>query len=94
VLHDNWRTIRDEGMKLLETGDVDAAARRAATAYNDIGFNSFFRTGWKRFCFYLTWYDEPLASATALCPKTVARCTFPDSPPVRRDAASERLSPR
>lgn len=70
MLHDNWQTIRAEGMKLLEGGDVSAATARAASAYNDVGFNSFFRTGWKRF--YLMWYDEPLASAAALCPKTVA----------------------
>ena len=42
---------------------------RAAATYNDIGFNSFFKTGWKRF--YVKWYDEPLPSARALCPKTV-----------------------
>lgn len=65
VLRDNWRTIRDEGTKLLDEGYV-----RAAASYNDWGFNSFFRTGWKRF--YLKWYDDPLASATAMCPKTVA----------------------
>ncbi len=64
VLRDNWQTIRDEGLKLLDEGYVRASAR-----YNDWGFNSFFRTGWKRF--YLKWYDEPLASARAMCPKTV-----------------------
>lgn len=41
---------------------------RAATSYNDLGFNSFFRHGWKRF--YLKWYDEFLPSAKALCPRT------------------------
>jgi beta-hydroxylase len=41
----------------------------AATAHNDLGFNSFFKTGWKRF--YLKWYDAPLPSALAQCPKTV-----------------------
>jgi beta-hydroxylase len=64
VLHDNWETIRDEGMRLLDEGYV-----RAASGFNDVGFNSFFRTGWKRF--YLKWYDEPLPSASKLCPKTV-----------------------
>jgi beta-hydroxylase len=43
---------------------------RTATGYNDLGFNSFFRTGWKRF--YLKWYDDPLPSAERLCPQTVA----------------------
>ena len=40
-----------------------------ATGYNDMGFNSFFRSGWKRF--YLKWYGEELASARAACPRTV-----------------------
>jgi beta-hydroxylase len=64
-LRENWQTIRDEGMALFDEGHI-----RAAASYNDVGFNSFFRTGWKRF--YLKWYDTPLASAQALCPKTVA----------------------
>ena len=63
-LQDNWRTIRDEAMKLFDEGHI-----RAAATYNDLGFNSFFRRGWKRF--YLKWYDAPLPSAQALCPKTV-----------------------
>jgi len=64
-LRENWQTIRDEGLKLFDEGHI-----RAAAAYNDVGFNSFFRTGWKRF--YLKWYDNPLPSARALCPRTVA----------------------
>ena len=36
---------------------------------DDIGFNSFFKRGWKRF--YVKWYDQALPSAQALCPKTV-----------------------
>lgn len=63
-LRANWQTIRDEGLKLFDAGHI-----RAAQKYNDLGFNSFFRTGWKRF--YLKWYDNPLPSARALCPKTV-----------------------
>jgi len=63
-LSDNWETIRDEGMRLFDDGYIRAAAK-----YNDLGFNSFFRTGWKRF--YLKWYDKALPSAEALCPKTV-----------------------
>lgn len=60
-----WQTIRDEAMKVYEQGYVRIALRN-----NDIGFNSFFKRGWKRF--YLKWYDEPLPSAQALCPQTVA----------------------
>jgi beta-hydroxylase len=65
ALRENWRTIRDEASPLLDEGQI-----RAARKYNDLGFNSLFRTGWKRF--YVKWYDEPLPSAKALCPKTVA----------------------
>lgn len=64
LLRNNWQTIRDEGLKLFDEGHIRAAAK-----YNDLGFNSFFRTGWKRF--YLKWYDNPLPSARTLCPKTV-----------------------
>jgi len=63
-LQDNWRMIREEALKLFEDGHI-----RAAAGYNDLGFNSFFRRGWKRF--YLKWYDAPLESAMALCPRTV-----------------------
>ncbi len=65
LLTDNWRTIRDEGMALIDQGKVGVA-----TGHNDIGFHTFFRLGWKRF--YLKWYEEPPASAKALCPRTVA----------------------
>src|SRR5208283_964811 len=64
-LIDNWQQIRAEGLRLLDDGFV-----RAAEGYNDLGFNSFFRTGWKRF--YLKWYDDPLPSAERMCPQTVA----------------------
>jgi len=63
-LADNWQTIREEALQLSDEGRI-----RAAATYNDLGFNSFFKTGWKRF--YVKWYDEPLPSAKALCPKTV-----------------------
>jgi len=59
-----WHTIRDEGAQLLEQEMIRASAK-----YNDVGFNSFFRTGWKRF--YLKWYDDFLPSAKERCPKTV-----------------------
>ncbi|HEX2013539.1 MAG TPA: aspartyl/asparaginyl beta-hydroxylase domain-containing protein [Roseateles sp.] len=64
LLQQNWQTIRAEALKLNDEGQI-----KAASTHNDIGFNSFFRTGWKRF--YLKWYGEDLASAKALCPKTV-----------------------
>jgi beta-hydroxylase len=43
-IQDNWETVRQEALSLQEVGSITAA-----TGYNDIGFNSFFRTGWKRF---------------------------------------------
>jgi len=64
VLRDNWQVIREEAQHLFAQGAI-----KAADKYNDWGFNSFFRTGWKRF--YLTWYGAPLPSALANCPKTV-----------------------
>uniref|UniRef100_A0A0U1PAL2 Aspartyl beta-hydroxylase n=1 Tax=Mizugakiibacter sediminis TaxID=1475481 RepID=A0A0U1PAL2_9GAMM len=64
VLKANWQTIRDEALRLSDAGFIRAAAKN-----NDASFNSFFKEGWKRF--YLKWYDEPLPSARALCPKTV-----------------------
>jgi len=64
-LRDNWQSVRAEALSLFDQGRI-----KAADSYNDFGFNSFFRTGWKRF--YLKWYDEPLPSAKAMCPQTVA----------------------
>ncbi len=64
-LTDNWQMLREEALHLFDEGHI-----RAAAGYNDLGFNSFFRRGWKRF--YVKWYDTPLPSAQALCPKTVA----------------------
>ncbi len=64
VLRDNWQMIREEALQLFAQGQI-----KAADKYNDWGFNSFFRTGWKRF--YLKWYEEALPSALANCPKTV-----------------------
>ena len=63
-LREHWSTIRDEALQLDDEGRI-----RAAATYNDLGFNSFFRTGWKRF--YLKWYADDLPSARAMCPRTV-----------------------
>jgi beta-hydroxylase len=64
-LAEHWREIRDEALRLDDDGFI-----RAAATYNDAGFNSFFRTGWKRF--YLKWYGVKLPSAEAMCPRTMA----------------------
>ncbi len=65
LLRDHWQTIRDEAYHLYKEGYITARE-----SYDDIGFNSFFRRGWKRF--YLKWYQNPLPSAEELCPKTIA----------------------
>jgi len=83
-LRENWQTIRDEALRLTEEGYV-----RAALDNNDIGFNSFFKRGWKRF--YVKWYDQPLPSANALCPKTVA---ILEAVPSVNGAMFALLSPR
>lgn len=62
-LQQHWQTIRDEALRLFDEGYI-----RSASTYNDLGFNSFFRSGWKRF--YLKWYDDFLPSARNLCPHT------------------------
>lgn len=64
TLDANWEVIREEAMRL-----ADAQRIRAAEENNDAGFNSFFRSGWKRF--YLKWYDAQHPSANELCPNTV-----------------------
>ncbi|MDO3388614.1 aspartyl/asparaginyl beta-hydroxylase domain-containing protein [Gilvimarinus sp. SDUM040013] len=63
LLQDNWQVIREEALGLHEQSEI-----KASKDLDDLGFNSFFRTGWKRF--YLSWYGDPVASARALCPKT------------------------
>lgn len=63
ILKDNWTVIRDEARALNEKGAI-----KASDDLDDIGFNSFFKTGWTRF--YLKWYGSSLNSAKTLCPKT------------------------
>lgn len=95
VLKANWQVIRDEALRLNDEGFI-----RAAAGYNDIGFNSFFRTGWKRF--YLSWYGKDLESAQRLCPQTVAllksiptikAAMFASLPPARSSCATATRTP-
>lgn len=65
LLEDNWQEIREEALQLVALSHI-----KAPNANNDIGFNSFFKYGWKRF--YLKWYDASHPSALELCPKTIA----------------------
>lgn len=62
-LQAHWREIREEGLALMRQGQI-----KRSEQFNDVGFNSFFKTGWKRF--YLKWYGEHHPSAMKLCPRT------------------------
>src|ERR1700739_3253055 len=64
ALRDNWQTIRDEALQLEREELI-----KGSDKYNDAGFNSFFRRGWKRF--YLKWDDDFHESAKKYCPQTV-----------------------
>jgi beta-hydroxylase len=63
ALKSNWEVIRDEALQLEREELI-----KGSSQYNDVGFNSFFRRGWKRF--YLKWYDDFHPSAKKYCPKT------------------------
>jgi len=63
VLTTHWQEIREEAARLNDEGFI-----RSAAGYTDMGFNSFFRTGWKRF--YLKWYGVQMPSAQRMCPRT------------------------
>ncbi|WP_419836031.1 aspartyl/asparaginyl beta-hydroxylase domain-containing protein [Endozoicomonas atrinae] len=64
MLDANWEVIRDEALMLYKQQHI-----KSSDKLNDIGFNSFFKSGWKRF--YLKWYGDELPSAATLCPATV-----------------------
>jgi beta-hydroxylase len=64
LLEKNWQEIREEALRLASSSHI-----KASDSHNDIGFNSFFKYGWKRF--YLKWYDASHPSALELCPKTI-----------------------
>ena len=72
IFEDNWETIKQEALALNENSHI-----RASNKLNDVGFNSFFKTGWKRF--YLKWYETALPSASDLCPETVKLIESVDS---------------
>lgn len=56
-----WEDIRDEALTLQHH-------IKRSEKLDDLGFNSFFSRGWKRF--YLKWYGESHESARQLCPVT------------------------
>ena len=63
ILEENWEVIREEALAMRNGGSI-----KASSQFNDVGFNSFFKSGWKRF--YLKWYGESHPSAMKLCPRT------------------------
>jgi beta-hydroxylase len=65
LLEDNWMIIREEALNLSRLSHI-----KAPENHNDIGFNSFFKHGWKRF--YLKWYASCHPSAQIHCPNTVS----------------------
>ena len=83
ILRENWETLRDEAVALHEAGAI-----QGRETYDDAGFNSFFRRGWKRF--YLKWYGDPHPSAVELCPRTLALL---ERTPRIQAAAFVRLGP-
>ena len=44
ILEDNWEVIRDEALALAKAEHI-----KASDNYDDLAFNSFFRTGWTCF---------------------------------------------
>jgi beta-hydroxylase len=65
ILRRHAGTIREEGLALM----AHARIRRPDQG-DDAGFNSFAKSGWKRF--YLKWYGDAHPSALRLCPRTTA----------------------
>ncbi len=62
---ENWQIIKEEALELEKSQVI-----KGSDKYDDIGFNSFFRRGWKRF--YLKWYSKDFhPSALDKCPKTI-----------------------
>ena len=64
-VREQWPMILSEGKNLISGGQI-----KQSDKFDDAGFNSFFKTGWKRF--YLKWYNDAHPSAEQFCPKTVA----------------------
>lgn len=64
IFEEHWEEIRDEALALHEKTHI-----KASNDLDDLGFNSFFKAGWKRF--YLKWYGANLPSANQLCPRTI-----------------------
>ncbi len=66
---DNWKSIKQEGLSLLNNKFFDKTTNAKSSSYYDLGFRTFYKYGWSKF--YLTWYGHTHFSAKKLCPKTV-----------------------
>jgi len=64
LLDEHWEEIRDEALNLARSGSI-----KKSDKFDDLGFNSFFKTGWSRF--YLMWYGQDHLSAALTCPATL-----------------------
>lgn len=64
ILKENWEVIKEEALELIKNDYI-----KTSNTYNDVGFNSFFKKGWKRF--YIKWYGDYHPSAKEVCPKTI-----------------------
>lgn len=67
-LQANWRQIREEAVNLQKNMQIKAAANN-----DDAGFNSFFKTGWKRF--YLKWYGAATPPRWICAPRPRPWCS-------------------
>lgn len=63
VLREHADVIRAEGLALMAHAKMKSPDQK-----DDAGFNSFAKSGWKRF--YLKWYGDAHPSAERLCPRT------------------------
>ena len=63
VLRAHADVIRQEGQALMAHSRMKSPDQK-----DDAGFNSFAKSGWKRF--YLKWYGDAHPSAQRLCPRT------------------------
>lgn len=83
LLQQNWEKIKEEALALESDNGIVATQ-----GYDDAGFNSFFRTGWKRF--HLKWYGNDLVSARQKCSYT---CSLLDQIPSVKAAMFASLPP-
>ena len=65
ALREHAAAIREEGLALMAHARMKSPDQK-----DDAGFNSFAKSGWKRF--YLKWYGDAHPSAQRLCPQTTA----------------------